>query len=636
MRRQARSLAKPHSRGNALIPAASSTFAAMARWTRLAAMVSMAVAVALLAATAPLAEAAPAKSKTPRAVDPAAIVVTVGPIRMSMQEVKQAFNFAARADTSTLRPDAASVQRFVDSYVPTLLAQAYAMRDTTLLQPSDLNAFDMYKETLYRDFLRDRLISKYIQADEQTVRQVYENMKTQLQLAVIRVPTLVEVDTVRADLARGIPFEEVVRRRSRDSSTARSGGMMGWLDAIRFSPEQQALLWPLPVGAVSKTVNDPSFYSIYKVLARRDGPPLKDFATERQTIALAISKSQLGPAGAAIHDDLMAYYHYRVDPDAAEWLRAFLQKETATARRTVDPTYDKTSLRIGEATEKPFWSEAPLKGDDARRPVAFIDGDTLHALEVIDQLVFEPTIVWPLFDHVGDVDQLCDEAFYERIQIREAIRLGVKGDPEFIRKVTNRRGFLSWRAYRRQNLLPEIRPTDEELQALYARSIERFRIPERRRYVAVGGPTIELARQAGDFLREGMAPTSVGAKLKEGAPTLLIEVTPDTGMGLARRGNMPNLDDTIFSLPKGKVSEPLPDRGGYSVVRVDEILPARTQPFDEVRTTLENEVIASREMAAVTEIARKAASMFPVTIDRDALSNMDFTLSVFEERGKVR
>jgi parvulin-like peptidyl-prolyl isomerase len=556
---------------------------------------------------------------------------------MELKDLRLAFQSAASADTSTLRPDSASVRRFLESsYVPMLLAEAYAMRDSGLVRPGDLNALDMFKESLYRDGLRERLLPKYIQMDEKVLRQVYENMKTQLELAVIRVPTLVEVDTVRADLARGSAFEQVARYRSRDRSTSALGGSMGWVDATRFPPDQQKVLWSLPVGAVSPTVSDPSSHSIYKILARRDGPPLKGFEEERPEILRALATKQMSRVAVEIHDDLMAQYHYRVDPDSAEWIRAFLEKETAAARRTYDPAVDKERVRLDQPSEKPFWSEAPLKGADARKAISYIDGDTLRALEVIDQLVFEPTLVWPKFESVSDVNELCDEAFWERVQNREAIRLGVEQDPEFIRKVTNRRGFLAWRAYRRDILLPKINPSDAEVETLYNQTIQRFHLPERRRYVAIGTQSEDLARQAGDLLRKGMAPSTAGRQLKEGMPSLTIAVTPDTGMGLVRRGDSPELDATIFGLAKGVVSDPVPDRGGYAVIRVDEILPARTQSLEEVRTALQNEILSKREKEAILDVSQKARSSIKAVIDPNALSNMDFKLSVFEERGKPR
>ncbi len=572
-----------------------------------------------------------------RPLDPAQVVVTVGPIRINLAEFRQAYHAAAAADTSTLGPDSVSVHRFLEStYLPNLLAQAWAEQDSMLLKPGDRNSLGMYSESLYRDFLRSQILPKYIRTDEKVLRQVYENMKTQLQLAVIRVPTLVEVDTVRADLARGTPFEEVARYRSRDASTASLGGALGWVDATKFTPDQQQILWSLPVGSVSPTVSDPSVHSIYKILGRRDGPPLKDFDEERPEIIRAISTNQLSRVAGEMHDDLMAKYHYRVDPDSAEWIRAFLEKATAGARRTYDPNIDKTSVRLDQPTEKPFWSEAPLKGADARKAISYIDGDTLHAIEVIDQLVFEPTLVWPRFESVNDVNDLCDEAFWERVQNREALHLGVEKDPDFIRKVTNRRAVVAWRAYRRESLLPRITPSDAEIQARYDQTIARFRLPERRRYVAVGTPTIELARQAADLLRTGMAPSTAGRQLKEGMPTLTIAVTPDTGMGLSRRGDMPQLDPTIFGLARGAVSDPVPDRGGFAVIRVDGILPARTQSLEEVHDALEREIVAEREAAAIQEIAAKVRGSIKVAVDPRVYTNMNFRLSLFDQRGKAQ
>jgi hypothetical protein len=306
--------------------------------------------------------------------------------------------------------------------------------------------------------------------------------------------------------------------------------------------------------------------------------------------------------------------------EAAEWLRAFLEEETAPARRTYDPAKDRPFAKIGEPTDPPLWTEAPLTGDDAERPVAFIQGDTLTALEVIDELDFQPTITWPEFKSVSDVLDLCGSALYYRVQLLEAKRLRVDQDPEVQRKINDRLRIMFWRAYTREKLNPELTPEDDELRALYEERFSNYSLPERRRFVLVNTPTRELAEQAADLFREGYVPSSVVQKLGVGDPDF--EITPDTTSGWVVRGQHPALDPVLFELPEGEVSDPIPERGRFSVLRVEQISPAHDLTFEEVREALSQKSVEKRRAKRMAEMAAKAREGLDVWIDHDAILGM--------------
>lgn len=566
-------------------------------------------------------------------VDPGAVVLRAGAIEMTMEAFSEDFHQAARADTSTLGPDQASIDRFLASYLDNLVIQAHAMQDTSLLRDVDRRGLEMASEGRMLDALRERLTSQYLRADEDVLRAAYERLAHELDISAIKVPTLVEVDSVQAALDQGIPFEEVARRYSKEQRSASAGGRIGWVNALQFTPDQQEILWSVPVGGISPLVPERAFHAIYKVAGRRPGAARGTFEAERDRILRAVSASQLPDAARRMHDDLMAAYGYQVDMEAAEWLRAFLQESTRDVRRTYDPNLDKPGVELGKPSLPRVWDEAPLQGEDARRPVAFLRGDTLRALGVIDQLVFMPSLVWPRFENVGDVLDLCDEAMYERAQVREAERLRLLDDPSIRQRVLRHSRWVYWRAYRREKILPEIRPTDAEIQRLYDERAESFRIPERRKFVALAFPGVETARDAAARLAQGQAPSRIAEALQ--TPGMTVAATPDTGLGWVRYGENPRFDAKIFSMDEGEVTEPLLDGSLYSVLRLDGILPARTRTLDEARPELEQEILGPREKAAIRRHAERLRGSVPVWIDRKAIGEIDFDPAVFAARSAI-
>ncbi len=563
-------------------------------------------------------------------VDPGAVVVRAGGIELTLGTVQDDFHEAARADTSTLGPDQASIDRFLEAYLNMVVIQAASMADSSLLRPIDRNGLEMSTEGRLLEALRERLTPRYLRAEEEVLRATYERLAVDLELETIKVPTLVEVDSVQAALSRGIAFAEAARRYSKDQRTASIGGRIGWVNALQFTPDQQEILWSVPDGGVSPLVSERMFHAFYRVVARRPGAPLGSFEMERPRILRAVSASQLPEAARKMHEDLMAAYGYHVDMEAAEWLRDFLEEATRDVRRTYDPAIDKSRVKLGAPSLPRVWDEAPLKGEEARRPVAFIEGDTLPALGVIDQLVFKPSLVWPRFEEVGDVLDLCNEAMYERVQLREAKRLDLGEDPEVRQKIMRRARWVYWRAYRREKILPEIQPTEQEIARLYESRLETYKIPERRKFVALGFPQIETAREAAVRLKEGQAPSRIALDLQTEGMT--VAATPDTGLGWVSAGQTPRFDSVIFGMLEGDVSEPIHDGDLYSVLRLDGILPPRTRSLEEVREELEAEILAPRERAAVIAHASRLRETIPVWVDRKAIGEIDFDPAVFAAR----
>jgi parvulin-like peptidyl-prolyl isomerase len=567
------------------------------------------------------------------AVDPNSIAIRVGEIEVTLKSFSQAYHIEATRQGSTITPDREGVETFLDQQIEQLLAHAWIMQDTFPMIRQDFYLGQLGIDRILQDALRKELLPQYLPTDDEVLRAVYDRMGTQLRLATIKVSTLVDLDSAQTELAAGESFERVARRWSQDPTSSRRGGDLGWVDASRFRTDTQELLWALPAGATSEPVAEPQFHAIYKVIDRRDAPTLPSFEDARKEIIAGIHRIELPRVAGEIHDDLLAAYNFRVDREAAEWLREFLHRETAGVRRRYDPEKDKPYARIGEPTEERLWEEAPLEGEEAARPVAYIDGDTLSALEVIDELVFTPGLTWPTFDSVTDVIDLCDSALYYRVQIQEALRLGLDKRPDVARDVKEKQRWMYYHAYRRAKIFPEVNPTDEEVRALYQERLPSYELPERRRFHLVNAPTRELAERARSLFLEGRLPTEIFRELH--VPGQEYEITPDTTIGWVALGETPRVDGILFSLDEGDVSEVFPDQGRYSVLRVDGVSQPHTIRFEDVEILLRREIIKEREARVLARIAEDARSLFEVEVDRDLIARMEIDYDRIRERNTL-
>lgn len=177
-----------------------------------------------------------------------------------------------------------------------------------------------------------------------------------------------------------------------------------------------------------------------------------------------------------------------------------------------------------------------------------------------------------------------------------------------------------------QNLIEKVTKgiavTDQEVQEYYQENKDSFTQPEERvaRHILIGFEGNSLGTERSQMEAKVEA-TRLLEKIKQGADfvQLVKEYSEDPGSkdegGLytVTRGGMfaPEFEEAVFSLARGEVTkEPVKTSSGYHIIRLDEITPAREQPFDEVQAQiqadLENTHKAGKYTAYLEELHKTA------------------------------
>ncbi len=133
-------------------------------------------------------------------------------------------------------------------------------------------------------------------------------------------------------------------------------------------------------------------------------------------------------------------------------------------------------------------------------------------------------------------------------------------------------------------LLPEIELSDDDVYAEYEARIDEFDLPERRSVTQINAPDEALIREGAQRLAAGESFDAIAADLAgRGASTsTLPDFTADGPLRGAR--------DAVFGLSAGSVSDPVQTAFGWHLFRVNEVVPARRQGFEEVRQSLHDEM----------------------------------------------
>jgi len=160
--------------------------------------------------------------------------------------------------------------------------------------------------------------------------------------------------------------------------------------------------------------------------------------------------------------------------------------------------------------------------------------------------------------------------------------------------------------------------SDEELRRLYDSEQARFGQPERRkvRHILLPVPADADEAKAQPVLEEIEA---VRKRIQGGEPfeEVAKAVSKDPGsaskggsLGEIEQGIMdPAFDQAAFSLAAGELSEPVRTRFGYHLIEVQEIIPARIKPFEEVRDSLRSEVAHQKAESLFYDLGERLANV---------------------------
>ena len=144
---------------------------------------------------------------------------------------------------------------------------------------------------------------------------------------------------------------------------------------------------------------------------------------------------------------------------------------------------------------------------------------------------------------------------------------------------------LLWRDVLGRELYPRIQVPEEQLRELYKERTDDFKVPEQRKVREI----VVLETEASDEERLSLAKNLRSRWLAGDSPEQLVE---DVGEEVARfiqldwvgRGDLSDeLDQVVWGLAAGDVTEPLTARGGLHLLQVEEIREESTRPYEEVR-----------------------------------------------------
>lgn len=158
------------------------------------------------------------------------------------------------------------------------------------------------------------------------------------------------------------------------------------------------------------------------------------------------------------------------------------------------------------------------------------------------------------------------------------------------------------------DVLPAVSVSEEDLRAAYAKNLDRYQQPERRRvsHILVGDEKTAVSLLG--RLRAGEDFAALAKSVSKDA----VSAAQGGDLGLSEKGAfVPAFADAAFSMKEGELRGPVKTEFGYHIIRVGSVEPTRGKSFDEVRVELETDLkreVASQRLSDREEEAQRLAS----------------------------
>lgn len=219
----------------------------------------------------------------------------------------------------------------------------------------------------------------------------------------------------------------------------------------------------------------------------------------------------------------------------------------------------------------------------------------------------------------------------QRIVADVARKEGLDRKPEVADQVRYLIDDVLSREYTRK-VMQDVSVSEEELREFYVKNKEQFLVPEQVRASHI------LIHMPPDATKEEKMNARVKAdviieRLRKGESfrNLAEKYSDDTAskekggdLGYIQKGRMAEaIQDVIFSLKPGQISEVIETKAGYDIVKIDDHKEARTKGFEEVKDSIKKQLTDERAKSKAEEFVKKASETAGLEIFYDRIMGED-------------
>ena len=425
-------------------------------------------------------------------------------------------------------------------------------------------------------------------------------MHYQYSISQIVVPNEEDAIEIRQKILNGADFAEMAKRYSMGPN-AHDGGYLGDAPIGKLFWWVEEALFNMKEGDVSEPLRTSEGYAIIKVHRIKRIVPEYDMEYARKRVRAIKEKKGIEELKAKIEKEIhLKFYPEAIDvaynslpPDIPfkDIISYKVTRENAPKlvipekyRDMIMAQYDDGMFTLADFEE--LYNNLPLPERPRRQ----------YGKENILQAV-----------HKNIFDKILPVYAEQRVHIMD--------DPEIKENLEKRKEqFLVYKLYQDQ-IKDRIGVTEREIEAYYNEHLEELSEPEKRNFAIILLDNEGEARRVSMLAQKGQEFSVLARRFSKD------EKAKENGgqTGLVTKGNYPELDDVVFSMKEGEVSDPIKTSRGWVVVKVLEIKKGKVPRFEEIALKIKKKILEEKAEKLLNEKLEEWKKDYNIEIFEDNL-----------------
>jgi len=537
------------------------------------------------------------------------VVARVGPRTITLEQVEEKYR-SMPAEFKPKEKGLAGLKEILDTMIKKELLALAAQDSIGELSDRQKRRLERRTQYIMYDVLQKREIRRDLEVSESEIEDFYEKLKIGFRPRHILVRSLAEANEIMKLLSEGAVFEALAMEKSIDRRTYANGGDMGLIRVGDTPPEFEKALWNMKVGETVGPIKTDLGYHIIRLEDKREVPvpPLDEKLKEQiKNKILAIrARNNKSALMKKIKDTITVKYHPEamalIDRRFTElWKREdFLKDPVSAGTPGIDPSgwfpkFDEIEMSL---------------------PLLTVADSTITLGQWAQKIMYAPATMWPKGGGVEWVQDHLENFFSKEILMAYAEAVGLRKDPEVIRKRDLAREEMLVNTFYRTRVDTVAAPTDEEVWDYYEANLSTYSLPDDLlQATLLHFKDEESARKALEDWKGGMELSALYKKYYDAG--VLTEWEPSAKYFRS------NTEDVLFNAcwqhEQGEIFGPVELFGEYLVIRMEGKTPEGPIPFEYARERVRNDILAQRKEARLQEIIEDLKKKYPVEVHEEVL-----------------
>jgi len=448
--------------------------------------------------------------------------------------------------------------------------------------PEIKNMIDAFSKVTLREELMERRV-KDIKADQKEIEKLYREGIKEWKVSSVLLEKEDDAKKMAEEIGTGKNFDELSKQYVA-AGKAKEGERGEWLKVKNISPQIVNAISKIKAGSISPIIPIKSGFVILRLEDIRyteDPEAMKQAREEalkrKKVQVLKDYSNALIKKYATVNQDVLKSIDYE---SKAPGFEALLKDKRAVAKITgEDP------ITVAELTRH-------LKMQFFHGIERAIESKKLNSKKV-------PAL---------------DEMIYKRVFRKEALRLGLDKTEGYENRVKEYENSVLFGAFVNKVIVPDIKMKEEEMKAYYGEHVKEYTMPEMMRINGLVFAKREDEESAIEKLRKGtefqwLAENAEGQVDKDTKGLLTFD-----GKLVATKDLPEGVQKAIHGARAGDFRLYESSNGYFYVLAVQDVIPAKPQPYEEAREAVAKRLFDEKVKKAVEDYADKLRAVSEVRI----------------------